>query len=453
MRSTSARSASRARDRLVAERAVDRAARLAGDLRDRRLVTVRAILPGDLDPLPGLAASARDHRVFWQNGEHRIAGTGAAAIVRARGSDRIGLASEAWRALNANAIVDGDTPGAVLVGGFSFADDSAWQDFPPLRAVVPRVLVESRDGRATISVSVLSGPGAAAQIRAARQDLRRLFDAGPVLQAPTLTIRRLAGVPGDAAWLRSVAHAARDVREKRIVKVVLAREALLRASRAIDPAGVVHALRTAHPDARVFWIGTPRASFLGATPEWLVRVHGREVRTTALAGSVAAGAPGRALLASAKDRTEHAVVTDAIVAQLRAISDRVLVPSQPTVSSIGYIQHLRTPIAARLRARLGALGVAARLHPTPAVAGAPRDAALRIIRAREGFDRGWYAGGVGWVDATGDGEFAVAIRSALVRGRNARVFAGAGIVAASQPEAELAETEAKLAPMLRALGA
>ncbi len=432
---------------------MDRAAALARDIRERRLVTVRAVLAGDLDPLPGLALAAADARVFWQDGEQCIAGTGAAATVHARGSQRFVRASRSWLRLNRSAIVDGDTPGALLIGGFAFADDESWIGFPPLRAVVPRVLVESRDGQTAISVSVMVGPGSDAQVRAARRDVRRLFDPAPPRGEDAVAIRRLAGIPGDTAWLRAVAHAARSVREGRLLKVVLAREARLRASGAIDPALVVHRLRTAHPDARVGWIGTPRESFVGATPEWLVRVHGREVRTTALAGSVAAGVPGRTLLASAKNRTEHAIVSEAIVAQLRPISDRVLVPSQPTVSSIGYIQHLRTPIAARLRAPLDALQVAALLHPTPAVAGVPREAALRLVRSREGFDRGWYAGGVGWMDSTGDGEFAVAIRSALLHGRGARVFAGAGIVAASAPEAELAETEAKLTPMLRALGA
>lgn len=437
-------------------RACDRAALLAHGAGPARLVAVSVRLDRAADPLGWLAAADDRTRVYWQDGDHWIAGLGAAATVRTAGAQRFARASAAVTRLAAAAELDGpEAARPLFIGGFSFDDRPGvdWRGFPSLRLVAPRTTIERRGDDALLTVTVRAGGGAdvGAQILAARRDVAALPRATlRETVMPTLSVRSL---PGDDEWLALVARASADVRAGRLTKVVLARAVLARAASPLDPVGVVARLRHAHPGARVFLVGGAGASFVGATPEWLARVRGRDVRTAALAGSLAAGRPGGALLASAKDRSEHAIVVDAIVERLAPISDRVVAGSEPVVGSIGYIQHLRTPIAARLRERLGVVVVAGLLHPTPAIAGAPRDAALRIIRARERTDRGWYGGGVGWMDASGDGEFAVAIRSALLRGRTARIFAGAGIVAASDPRSELAETETKMLPLLRALGA
>ncbi len=159
------------------------------------------------------------------------------------------------------------------------------------------------------------------------------------------------------------------------------------------------------------------------------------------------------LLNSAKDRTEHEVVVRSTQAALTAVCTEVIrAPGTPRVAQSQSVQHLATPLRGRLADGGCVLDLVERLHPTPAVGGFPRDVALAAIREREGIDRGWYAGAVGWVNRAGEGEFAVAIRSALLAGREATLYAGAGIVADSDPEAEYAETCLKLEPMLAALG-
>ena len=194
--------------------------------------------------------------------------------------------------------------------------------------------------------------------------------------------------------------------------------------------------------------------FVGASPELLVRRRGEIVESRPVAGTTVADSDEAllALAASVKDTREHRYVVDAIVDTLGAHCSELSVAATPEVAVFGPVAHLATPIHGRLHiSQPNALDLARLLHPTPAVGGTPRAAALDAIRALEGFDRGRYAGPVGWVDARGDGEWAIALRGAELDGARARLVAGAGIVAGSDPDAEWAETQAKLEPMLRAL--
>ena len=194
---------------------------------------------------------------------------------------------------------------------------------------------------------------------------------------------------------------------------------------------------------------------VGASPELLVRRVDDEVESLPVAGTAVADgdeASLRALAASVKDHREHQFVVDAIVETLEEYCDELDRGSMPEVAVFGHVAHLATRVSGRLRAPApSALDIARRLHPSPAVGGTPRQAAIDAIRALEGFDRGRYAGPVGWVDARGNGEWAIALRGAELDGSRARLVAGAGIVTGSEPDAEWAETQAKLEPMLRAL--
>lgn len=245
-------------------------------------------------------------------------------------------------------------------------------------------------------------------------------------------------------WDAGVQVALADIEAGRIEKVVLAREVAVHADANFDRRVVLEALRSTQPGCTVFADG----GFVGASPELLVRRRGRAVESRPLAGT-AAGPEG--LLHSEKQANEHALVVDAVVAALRAHAVEVAVAG-PEVLQLATVAHLATHVRADLREPApSAVDLAAALHPTPAVAGTPTAAALDAIRRLERFDRGRYAGPCGWVDARGDGEFVVALRSGELDGSAARCFAGAGIVAGSEPGAEWAETQAKLDPMLRAL--
>jgi salicylate biosynthesis isochorismate synthase/menaquinone-specific isochorismate synthase len=198
--------------------------------------------------------------------------------------------------------------------------------------------------------------------------------------------------------------------------------------------------------------------FGAASPELLVRREGQRASTVALAGSIRRSADpaiddhlGEQLLQSAKDRSENEIVVRRIARALRPWSVWVTTAPEPALVRVANIQHLGTPIRAQLASPLGAIELAGVLHPTPAVGGEPLGVVETLIPALEGLDRGWYAGTVGWSDATGDGEFCVALRCALVRGRLAHLYAGGGIVRDSDPVAELAETEVKLGALLPVL--
>jgi isochorismate synthase len=263
-------------------------------------------------------------------------------------------------------------------------------------------------------------------------------------------------IPAEA-WKETVAAAADAVRDGGLKKVVLARAIRIRASR-LDPIRALRRLGADYPGCTLFAVAHGDRCFLGATPERLVRIRHGEVSVTAVAGSAPRGATededrrlGEGLLANPKDLAEHAVVVDALRDALSRICTTVSVEADPVVLKVRNVQHLSTPVTGTLRERRTALDLVELLHPTPAVGGAPRDEALRWIHEHEGLERGWYAGPVGWVDRTGDGEFAVAIRSALLRGAEALVFAGCGIMGSSDPDQEYAESWLKLRPILSAL--
>ncbi len=242
-------------------------------------------------------------------------------------------------------------------------------------------------------------------------------------------------------------------------KIVLARAIDLQADRALHPLEVLNGLRERFPECYAFSAASGTGpSFIGASPERLVRVSQGVVETEALAGSVRRGAGASedaalaaGLLRSEKDLREHRHVIDSITRRLEPLGVRLEHASNPAVRKLANVQHLHTAMRGALPEGVRLLDLVSVLHPTPAVGGTPREAAVARIRELEGFPRGLYAGALGWINARGGGEFFVGLRSALVEGERARVYAGAGIVAGSEPEREWAETELKFQALLAAL--
>jgi isochorismate synthase len=270
---------------------------------------------------------------------------------------------------------------------------------------------------------------------------------------------QITEIPTSDGYVRAVASALEALRETELRKVVLARTVEVQAGRALDPRALVHRLRAVDPDAYTFAAPTNDGVIVGASPELLVSRRGRDVRSNPLAGSAPrSGDPdedranAEALASSAKDREEHEVVVDAVAETLGALCERLTWDPEPVLRETPNVWHLSTRFHGVLRDPAPtALDLVAALHPTPAVAGMPRGAALEVIERLEPFDRDRYAGPVGWVDANGDGEWAIALRCAELRGARAVLYAGAGIVAGSDPVAELEETERKFQAFLDAL--
>ncbi|WP_243769962.1 isochorismate synthase [Amycolatopsis acidicola] len=294
---------------------------------------------------------------------------------------------------------------------------------------------------------------------------KTLRAAGPLradtVQVPMSVALRTGAVPGPDGHRAAVAEAVRRIRETpELRKVVLARTLETEFAGAVPTEVILRNLVGDNPFAYHFATELPGATFVGASPELLVSRNGTLVRSHPLAGSARRSAdPVRdkeaaaGLLSSKKDRGEHAIVVEQVVETLRPFCRKLDVPAEPSVVGTPVMWHIGTEISGRLRdPGVTALELAQALHPTPAVCGTPTAAAREVIGELECFDRGYYAGAVGWVDEHGDGEWAVAIRCAEIAGPKMRLFAGGGIVADSEPDAELDETEAKFGTLLRAMG-
>jgi isochorismate synthase len=271
---------------------------------------------------------------------------------------------------------------------------------------------------------------------------------------------RVRLVPEPGAYRRWVETAVRRIRAGELEKVVLARTVEVEAGRRLDPRSLVARLRAVDPESYAFAAPTgPASTLVGASPELLVRRRGLTVESRPMAGSAPrSGDPeqdralGLELLRSAKDRDEHRVVVDAIAEVLGTMCEELTWDPEPILHGTANVWHLATAFAGVLREPPPTvLEIVAELHPTPAVAGTPRDVALDLIGELEPFDRGAYAGAVGWIDAAGDGEWAIALRCAELVGDRATLYAGAGIVADSDPGAEVEETDRKFRAFLDAL--
>lgn len=428
--------------------------------------------PVDVLALVEHARAAGTDTMLWERPAAglAIAGIGVAWAATAHGATRFRDLAAACEAIRADALIEADAaaadPGPFFLSAFAFASEvdpeGPWREFPPGRMMLPRVLVVRRDHRATLTVSALVEPWSDVEVvrRRLARDVSALEEGASPVRSDAVagTCYEAVPVPSLARWKGTVSSAIAAIAGGDFEKLVLARTCAVRSDREFDCARVYRRLRRAYPSCAAFWIGTPSGHFLGATPELLVRLAGRTVSTAATAGSAERGtcpasdrALAHTLVASAKDRHEHAIVVDAIAAALRPLCDHLDVPPLPQILPLQNVQHLTTPITGQLSHPTPLLDLVDRLHPTPAVAGHPRETALAALRAREGLDRGWYAGPIGWMDTRGDGEFVVAIRSALIRGSEASLYAGAGIVADSDPDAELDETRLKLQPLLSAL--
>jgi isochorismate synthase len=259
-------------------------------------------------------------------------------------------------------------------------------------------------------------------------------------------------------WQARVAQAAAAVRAGTYEKLVMARAVQLQQPAAFDLVEALTRLQRDYADCAIFAFTKGGACFLGATPERLAQLQDGCLTTMSLAGSIRRGTTpaedatlGETLLNSSKDRHEHAVVVRFIAEQLKPLMRDLQFESAPILLKLRNVQHLCTPISGQVRAGQTILDLVECLHPTPAVGGRPRKDALQFIRDVEGLDRGWYAAPVGWIDAAGEGEFVVALRSALVNGNVATLFAGCGIVGDSEPEREYLESSLKLRPMTMAL--
>jgi menaquinone-specific isochorismate synthase len=392
--------------------------------------------PGSLlDLLPDSDTTA------WVRRGEGLVGWGVAAELRPRGPGRFDEAHAWWRRCTRHAVVRDDVrlPGTGLVafGSFAFADEPGDSVL-----VVPEIVVGRRGGRCWVTHLGVSAIGAVSDLRPAEPP------------AAPADVHFTDGALSGAEWESVVAEAVRRIGDRQLEKVVLARDLVAHSSGPIDVRWPLRQLADEYPSCWTFHVD----DLFGATPEMLVRRERGLVTSRVLAGTIRrTGDDARdlqlaaTLARSSKDLEEHEYAVRSVADALAPHCTSMNVPEAPFVLHLPNVMHLATDVAGVIDDATTSLELASALHPSAAVGGTPTDTATALITEIEGMDRGRYAGPVGWMDASGDGEWGIALRSGLLQGDSVRLFAGCGIVADSDPAAELAEAQAKFIPVRNAL--
>ncbi|MBE4908409.1 isochorismate synthase [Bacillus luteolus] len=355
--------------------------------------------------------------------------------------------------------------GPMLFGGFSFdpykKKTKLWSNFLDAKFVMPTLMLTVHKDECYLTTNFLYNKEEEIQTR--EHELNPIKD--ELLTEYNLPSETLLGqdfkmtevMPEE--WKQSVKEVTNKIKQGQVEKVVLAREVRLFFDNSIEITNVIANLREQQPLSYTFAFENGKDCFVGASPERLVKKENQEVLSTCLAGSIKRGTTlkedddyGNLLLNDKKNIIEHEVVVHMIKDAMSKACNHLEVPSKPSLYKMRDIQHLYTPVKGIVKEDVSLLSIVESLHPTPALGGFPKEEAIKMIRETEVLDRGWYAGPIGWIDSRDNGEFAVAIRSALLQENEASLFAGCGIVGDSEPESEYKETEIKFKPMLSALG-
>lgn len=433
-------------------------------------------LNDSMNPLHFYAAGERlflGERFYWATPGSRftITGLGNECTVEndSAESDRFGRIESDWKRFKKIAHYEDGAKshigtGALLFGGFSFDPhnrrNERWNNYPEAKFFLPSVMLTVKDGVSFLTINRVIKP---------EDDLESCSAHFTTIANEVLTGKASTGEEyvnnytlkeaDTGTWLSAVQKATDLIKSGELDKVVLAREVQLEYDHKINIYSALSKLQTEQPTSFIFSFENGRQSFIGATPERLIKKENSRLLSTCLAGSIKRGKSkqedtelGTELLNDEKNLIEHAIVVKMIKDSFEECCSEVKVSDHPQLLKTKNIQHLYTPIEGSMKAGYSLLNLTEKLHPTPALGGYPKVAAVEMIREIEPMDRGWYAGPVGWLDAENNGEFAVAIRSGLIEGEQATLFAGCGIVAESDPQMEYQETLIKLKPMLSALG-
>lgn len=403
------------------------------------------------------SAWAEDGFAWRTSGGFELGAAGAAYVISAQGPRRfelmVGQASRVFSSLATAAFDDVPAVTPRFVGGFAFEDSiprtSVWAPFSAGRFVLPRwtLVRDHRGSRALYVAGDGDGDRAYRDVLTLLEQLDR-----PPCREPSPVIESVDR--GDCTgWKAAVDELTASIGRGEVEKVVISRRLVAHAREPYRPSAVFARL-VKQPSSFVhFAVRRAEATFVGASPERLVSKAGRLIETEALAGSRALDDPPvEALLDSAKDREEQALVLRHVMEQLSDRCRALYAPPEPMLKRLRHVAHLCTPVQGELDCEGHLLQVAGGLHPTPAVGGLPLREAVARVAELEPDARGWYTGAVGWFDAHGDGDLWVGLRSALLAGRAAQLYVGAGIVRGSEPDAELNETEVKARGLLSALG-
>lgn len=410
-------------------------------------------------------------RFYWQDPAKEITITGLGSVKNLQvqaNANRYKQVEKSWMELQKTAVITGvknvDATGPLLFGGFSFDYEKnstfLWNQFGDNLFYIPAFMLSIVEGEAYLTKNILCTPEnheslSIYKIHQLEQSILEGLDEKEIPNNPLVEQREVR----PTEWKQTVAKAVQDMKNSNLDKIVLARELRVVFKNRIVSERVLQNLMEEQPTSYIFSFEAGGDCFIGATPERLIKKKGNEVFSACLAGSIARGKTseedeqlGAELLHDPKNLMEHQYVVSMITNAMKAACDQVIIPKEPELMKIRHIQHLFTPVKGVCNHQVTIFDFVEKLHPTPAMGGLPKEKAVIRIREIEGLERGLYAGPLGWVDSYGNGEFAVGIRSALLQGNEASLFAGCGILEDSNPESEYQETAIKFNPMLSALG-
>ncbi|PLR79417.1 isochorismate synthase [Bacillus sp. V3-13] len=449
--------------------AIDRARRLA-----KPVLVSEVHKIGHIDPVDFFAAGSDQYlgeRFFWKDpsGQALIIGLGICKQIQSdQAADRFLHTEKEWKRFIEDSVIFNPYPqpglGPVMFGGFSFdplkQKTPLWSKFSDSLFHLPKYMLSIIDGQSYLTTNVVctqhDDASLAEKVAEKRQEILSSAAKGASYQTAKLLHKEEID-PG--AWKNTVSNVVDDLQEGSLKKVVLARELRLYFKDAVQVEMVLSRLLKEQRESFIFAFESNGDCFIGASPERLVKKAANQVKSTCLAGSIARGKTpeedkllGETLLTDQKNLIEHQYVVDMIKEAMADACEQVDMPSEPQLLKMRDIQHLYTPVTGKLLKNKTLLSMVKRLHPTPALGGSPKCEAMAKIREVEAMDRGFYAAPLGWMDYHDNGEFAVSIRSGLIQGGEASLFAGCGIVADSDSESEYMETGIKFRPMLTALG-
>lgn len=413
-------------------------------------------------------ASYQQKRFYWQNREKTLTlvGLGHAYTITHQGEhERFTTVEQQWQQLTQSMHKEGVAHvQPMLFGGFTFDPAniiaSEWATFPDAFFALATFQFVERDGRSYVTIQTVSNTQVDDKtIQALRDERDALITQAQQQVSYKKPVATSYFEPHKIEYLASIDRVTDLIQQQQAEKVVIARPLALTFDEAVLPEQAMAQVLTEQPNSYLFGLEHEGLFFFGASPERLVKVDNKQAYSSCVAGSIKRGTTdeedaqlGQTLLQDAKNLGEHQYVVDMIADTFKRHCTEVDLPTGPQLLKIRDIQHLFTPVEGRLRNEATILSLVQHLHPTPALGGVPREAAMSIIREYEPMNRGLYAAPIGWLDAEGNGEFAVAIRSAAITDKDAYLYAGGGIVADSEAQSEYEETLVKFRPMLRALG-
>lgn len=410
-------------------------------------------------------------RFFWKDptDELMLAGMGIAKQIQSdQAADRFFHVEKEWKDFLNDSFIYNPYPqtglGPLMFGGFSFdpfkPKTKLWEKFADSQFHIPKYLLSVIKGQTYLTTNIIcTKHDELSTFHKAAQERQQLLNSVTKNYSMKKSSLVETKVISPEKWKKSVDGVVTDLKEGPLKKVVLARELRLLFADLLAAEAVLNRLYKEQQESFIFAFEVNGDCFIGASPERLVKKNGRNVFSTCLAGSIPRGKTneedqilGEQLLADHKNLVEHQYVVEMIKEALEEYCEDVSLPEKPQLMKIRDIQHLYTPVTGKCKEEASLFLLVNRLHPTPALGGLPKHEAVEKIRQVEELDRGFYGGPLGWMDYQGNGEFAVAIRSGLIQGKEVSLFAGCGVVADSDAESEYLETSLKFRPMLKALG-